>query len=603
MIDNRLLSVDDGVSKIVDADSTLLAQEYYRDYAQYVLEYRALPSAEDGLKPVQRRIIYIANQYPKKLMKTAKLAGATIAIHPHGTSSIEGAINDMAYPNNMLPLFTTKGNFGSVGFGASSSRYTECYLSEIARMNFCQFIDYADYEIGEIGDLEPVALPSLIPYAFIRGSEGIGIGLSTKIMPLNLIDLIDYYIDYIKHDGKTKKTVKPDFGAVLLETEDWWDQVQGYKGKVTTSSVVNQISDTTFVIEGLYGRSIDAVINKIDRYDKSFSTGKVGFRDASTVTAKYVFEIYDNSITPEYLRENLEWATRCNTTFTRVVEENGTAVYSGFDYVITQSLKCLNKAIDNKITAELTKSKSQLALYDILNICKQNKVFDNIVNMSTDELVNLIVAKSNCTEDQARDIVKKPISYLTRSHTSEEDSLRSQINELESHDRKKYLIGLYKEFRKAVLPVYESRKHTITRNDLITNPCVKLENNLIKVTDGDGDHFNSTIYLVGSSGYVYKRTISSSVVSEVPLDIDNDKIVGIVTDESKYLSIYTRFNYKGWFGAVIIDLSTITYDKKVINFRGDEGEYISSIEGSIKLSKKYGSALKSKLSKSTYFKD
>ena len=602
MKDNELLSMDDGVSQIVDADATDVAKEYYTSYSKYVLEYRALPAVEDGLKPVQRRIIFIANQQPKKLMKTAKLSGMVMALHPHGSASISGAINEMAHPLNVFPLFSTKGNFGGVGFGASADRYTECYLSEAARMNFCQFVDYADYEVGEIGEMEPTSLPCLIPYALFKGSEGIGIGLSTKVMPLNLLDLVDYYIDYIKRDGRPKKTIKPDVGYVLLENEDLSESVNNYKGKLTTSSIVTQISDSVFVVEGLFGKSIDAVINKIDKWDKSFTNGKVGFRDASTSSVKYVFEIYDSSITPDMLRENLIWATRSNSTFTRVMEENGSAVYTNLDYVVRRSLECLNRAIDKKVAYELQKNKHQLTLYEVLRRCKELGVFKNATSMTTDELVNLIVRSTDCTEEIAREVVKRPISYLTRSHDSEEDSLRSQISALEGHDRKKYLISLYKEFRKVILPVYESKKHSISKSEVIENPCIKMTSNGILVTDGDGTPFSSTVYFVSDKGYVYRRTISTLSKSDIFVETaHDDKIVGFTTDKSKYLEIITKFNYSGWNGRLVLELSSITYDKKVLNFREDEGEEICQVSGISRLTKDKESALKTKVSKTKYF--
>ena len=603
MLDNELLSCDNGTDKVVDADASLLAKEYYTDYAKYVLEYRALPGVCDGLKPVQRRVIYTAYQQPKKLMKTAKLSGLVMGLHPHGTSAIDGAINEMAHPSNVFPMFVTKGNFGSVGFGASSTRYTECYLSEIARKNFCQFIDYADYEVGEIGEMEPSSLPTLIPYCMIKGSEGIGIGLSTKIMPLNMIDLIDYYIDYIKHDGKSKLKVKPDVGYVLLENDNAYDEVKGYKGRITTSSIVNQVSNNTFVIEGLHARSLDAVINKIDRYDHSFTEGKVGFRNESTDKERYVFEIYDQSITPEVLRENLEWATRGNSTYTRVVEDEGSAVYSSFSFVVKKSLECLNKAIDKMISTELSNSKSKLEVFSVLKICKNHNLFDDISKKSTDQLLKDIVKVSGCSYEVASEVVKKPISYLTKSHDHDEDELVKYIDDLNNHNRKKYLIDLYKDFRKSVLPYYNNKKHSLLKSDLISNPCVKMVGNSIQVTDGDGEKFSSTVYIITKKGYVLPRCISALTKSEVQVDLsDDDSIVGFVTDSSNYLNIYTRFNYKGWFGAVILDLSKITYDKKVINFRDDEGEHISSVEGTVNLSKKYGSALKVKIARSSYFK-
>lgn len=606
MVDNELLSVDDGISPVVDADATLMAREYYTNYAKYVLEYRALPGVYDGLKPVQRRIIYIANQQPKKLMKTAKLSGMVLALHPHGSSSVTGAINNMAHPLNSLPLFTTKGNFGSVNAGPSADRYTECYLSEVARMNFCQFIDYADYEVGEIGEMEPSSLPSLIPYCLFEGSEGIAIGLSTKVMPLNLLDLIDYYIDYIKRDGYTKKTVKPDLGYVLLENDDLKESVNNYKGRVTTSSIVTQISDTTFLVEGLYGKSVDAVINKIDKWDKSFTKGQVGFRDASSTSLKYIFEIYDDKYpTAEDFKENLIWATRCNTTFTRVVEEDGSAVYADLDYVVRKSLECLNKAIDKKINTELIKNKNQLTLYEVLRRCKELGVFKDVTLMTSEELINLIIRSTDCTEEVAKEVVKKPISYLTRSHDSEEDSLRDQIKALENHDRKKYLISLYKDFRRAVLPIYESKKHSISKNEVIDNPCIRMDGEVIKITDGDGVPFTNTVYFVSDQGYVYRRSVSALSTAEFHVETShNDKIIGMVTDSSKYLDIQTSFCYGGWYGQSIIDLSSVSYDRKIVNLRDEEDsqEHITYVGGLSRLSDKNKDKLKTRLSKTTFVK-
>lgn len=605
MSDNGLLSVDDGISKVVDADASIVAKEYYADYAKYVLEHRALPNVFDGCKPVQRRVVYIGNQQPQKLMKTAKLSGLCLSLHPHGSDSITGAINKMAHPLNQLPLFTTKGNFGSVNAGASADRYTECYLSEIARMNFCQFTDYAEYEVGEIGEEEPSSLPCLIPYALFSGSEGIGVGLSTKVMPLDLLDLIDYYIDYIKKDGKTKKTVKPDFGYVLLENEDLKDLVSPCRGTATTSSIVTQISDTTFVIEGLYGKSLDAVLNKVDRYDKWLTREAVGFRDVSSTSLKYVFEICDKSVSAEELKDVLTRATRCNTSFYRIVEEKGSAVYASFEYVVKKSLECLNKAIDKKIETELSRSRRQLTLYETLEKCKSAGVFNNIIEMTTEELIDLILRTSDCSQDIAQDIVKKPISYLTKSHSSEEDDLRSQIKNLEDHDRKQYLITLYKNFRKAVLPIYESKKHTVVRSEMIQNPCIKFSDGHAFVTDGDGDPFNGTAYFISNKGYIYRRTINALSSSDIEIETWNDDtIVGLVTDRNKYVEVRTGFPYDGWSGLSVIDLSAIYDGKKIINLReGKDEETIKEVNGLVDLDETKRGYLKSRVSKTSFIKE
>lgn len=611
MIDNELLSTDNGVDKIIKTDATTVAKEYYTSYARYVLEYRALPSVCDGLKPVQRRIIYTANQFPQKLMKTAKLSGAVLAYHPHGSSSVTGAINEMAHPLNALPLFTTKGNFGGVNCPASADRYTECYLSEVARKNFCQFIDYADYEIGEIGEMEPVALPTLIPYCLFKGSEGIGVGLSTKVMPLNLMDLCDYYIDYIKKDGNTNKFVKPDVGYVLLEMEnqDIKDSVTNYRGRITVSSIVTQISSNSFLLEGLYGKSIDAVIKKIDRYYHWFAKEQVGFRDASTSSIKYIFEVYDDSITPQEMKEALVWATGASGTYTRVLEEDGNAVYSSFEYVIKKSLECLNKAIDKKISTELERSIKQLELYSVLDKCKALGVFDNITQMTSEELVDLILRSTSCSEEVARDVVKKPISYLTKSHSSEQDDLQAKIESLKNHDRKKYLLDLYRDFKKSVRYVYEERKHTITRDMLISNPCIKFNSSDdIEVTDGDGTEFDNTIYFVSDKGVIYPRTLSTSAASAIVVDTWGDTLVGFATDKgTNYLEITTEFTTdyqdgKHWVGKSIISIDNIKKDKRFIDLREDDGEHVVEVKSLYRVPKGYSGAVKgSRIAKTTYY--
>ena len=575
MVEQTLLSTDNGVSKEVPADASLIAKEYYTSYAKYVLEYRALPSVYDGLKPVQRRVIYTANQFPKRLMKTAKLSGAVLQYHPHGSSSITGAINNMAFPLGRLPLFEIKGNFGGANCEASADRYTECYLSEMSRANFCSFIDYADYELGEIGEREPSAMPTLIPYCLVAGADGIGIGLSTKVMPLNLLDLIDYYIDYIKHEGKSKKLIKPDFGYVMLEMtdEEIRDAVFNSKGKVNVSSVITQISSNTFLVEEVFDRTIDTVINKLDKQYGWFRDKKVIFRDATTSFAKYVFEVVDKSISPEKFKEALQDATRRSGTYTRVVEEDGNAVYASLEYVVQKSLEFLNITIDRMIASQLDSLQKQLDLYTALNICKDKKVFRNASSMTAEKLIDLIIKTSGCTLVIAQDIIKKPISYLTQSHDAESQRLKDALDELRNHDRKKFLIALYKDFRKLVLPIYESRKHTVTSTMTVSNPCIKYNNpEDIQVTDGSGIDFDNTAYFVSDAGYIYKRAVSSNALSPVLITTsENDRIVGLGTDKYQYIEILTEHTSNPRSeGVSIYDISVIDKDKKYINLADDE---------------------------------
>lgn len=286
------------------------------------------------------------------------------------------------------------------------------------------------------------------------------------------------------------------------------------------------------------------------------------------------------------------------------MEENGSAVYSSFPYVVEKSLECLNRAIDKKVQTEINQNKKQLTLYEVLRLCKDRHVFDDITSMVTEELVDLIIRTTSCDPEVAKEIVKKPISYLTKSHDNEEEYLRNQIKDLESHDRKKYLISLYKEFRKAVLPIYQSKKHSISKDNLVKDPRVKLDCGCIKVTDGDGEKFNNAVYFISDKGFLYRRTISSCIESEIIIETShNDEIVGFVTDQFSHLEVNTKFSYEGWSGKSVFDLSTLTYDKRIVNLRDEEGEKIVEVKGLLSLSESQNSCLKSKLTKTSYIKE
>ena len=318
-------------------------------------------------------------------------------------------------------------------------------------------------------------------------------------------------------------------------------------------------------------------------------------------------QIYDNSLSPAEVKTALTNATRRAGSYTRVVEEDGCAIYATLDYVVHRSLECLNKAIDKKLATEKSKYQNQLDIYNTLTLCKNLGVFNNISKLTADQLVNEIVSKTSCAKEVAEEIIKKPISYLTKSHDKEIQDLQNKLNEIQNHDRTKYLVQLYKDFRKVVLPIYESRMHSVTPDMMITNPCIKLDQDLIRVTDGDGIPFENEVYFVTDAGAIYRRALSTTVASTVSVQtIDpTEKVVGVVTDKSKYIKICTEFEHvKGYHGEVIVQVSDLTYDKKHINFRDESNERISKVEGLSRLSDKEKSKLKgTRIARTTWVKD
>lgn len=239
-------------SKIITHEMSEEMKTSYIDYAMSVIVGRALPDVRDGLKPVNRRILYglsalgITPDKPHK--KSARIVGEVMAkYHPHGDSSIYDAMVKMAQVfSTRYPLVDGHGNFGSVdGDGAAASRYTEARMSpfslQMVRDIGKETVDFADNYDGE--EQEPVVLPSRVPNLLINGSNGIAVGMATSIPPHNLGETIDACVKMIDDDECTVddliKIIKaPDFptGAQIIGKEGAREAYRTGTGKVLVRS-------------------------------------------------------------------------------------------------------------------------------------------------------------------------------------------------------------------------------------------------------------------------------------------------------------------------------------------------------------------------------
>lgn len=162
----------------------------YLEYSKYVNSTRALVDSRDGLKTVQRRILLTCGNINKKT-KSAKVVGETLGnYHPHGDTSIYGALCNLV--TNKVPLLTGQGSFGGQGVdGAAAMRYTGCELNSLGKI-FLESRDYAPKVKNDLGTNEEVFLPTPIPYALLSGSRGIGVGVSTNILPCTIKSILSY---------------------------------------------------------------------------------------------------------------------------------------------------------------------------------------------------------------------------------------------------------------------------------------------------------------------------------------------------------------------------------------------------------------------------
>ena len=251
---------DNIFDKVHEVDLKKTMETSYIDYAMSVIAARALPDVRDGLKPVQRRILYsmieLNNGPDKPHRKCARIVGDTMGkYHPHGDSSIYGALVNLAQEwSTRYPLVDGHGNFGSVdGDGAAAMRYTEARLSKIS-MEMTADInkDTVDFVPNfDETEKEPVVLPSRFPNLLVNGTSGIAVGMATNIPPHNLREVINAVVkiidDQIDENGETSiedilQIIKgPDFptGAEILGTRGIEEAHRTGRGKIRVRAVTN----------------------------------------------------------------------------------------------------------------------------------------------------------------------------------------------------------------------------------------------------------------------------------------------------------------------------------------------------------------------------
>ena len=258
-----------------------LVDANFLDYAAYVIKDRAIPSLEDGLKPVQRRIMHsLQRNDDGKFIKVANIVGYCMQFHPHGDASIADALVTLT---NKRYLIEGQGNYGNIHTGdpAAASRYIECRLTPLAReqlfnKHLTEFIPSYDGR-----NEEPVVLPSKIPLLLMLGAEGIAVGLSTRILPHNFGELLKAQVDILK--GRGMRKILPDFqtGGIMDAAE--YDKG---RGKVKVRAVIEKAAKNTLIIRELpYNTTTETLVRSIE---DAIRKKKIKIRSIQDYTAEKV---------------------------------------------------------------------------------------------------------------------------------------------------------------------------------------------------------------------------------------------------------------------------------------------------------------------------
>ncbi|MFN3402511.1 MAG: DNA gyrase/topoisomerase IV subunit A [Cytophagaceae bacterium] len=285
-------------------------ENWFLEYASYVILERAVPAIEDGLKPVQRRILHAMKEMDDgRFNKVANIIGQTMQYHPHGDASISDAIVNLGQKDLLIE---TQGNWGDIrtGDSAAAARYIEARLSRFA-LEVVFNPDTTEWQASYDGrKKEPVTLPVKFPLLLAQGVEGIAVGLSTKILPHNFCELIEASIDYLK---KKKFILYPDFPTGgMIDVSNYNEGLRG--GKVRVRAKIEELDKKTLVIRDIpFGTTTSSVIDSII---KANDNGKIKIKKVIDNTAKDV-EIHIQlvpGVSPDITIDALYAFTECEVS-------------------------------------------------------------------------------------------------------------------------------------------------------------------------------------------------------------------------------------------------------------------------------------------------
>ena len=289
---------------------TGMYKDWFLDYASYVILERAVPAIEDGLKPVQRRILHSMKDLDDgRYSKVANIVGHTMQYHPHGDASIADAMVQVGQKELLIDM---QGNWGNLltGDSAAASRYIEARLSKFA-LEVVFSPKVTEWQLSYDGrKKEPIHLPVKFPLLLAQGAEGIAVGLSTKILPHNFNELLQASILHLK--GK-KFTIFPDFQTGgIIDIQGYNDGLRG--GKVRVRAKIYQQDKNTLVINQIpFSTNTSSLIDSILKANEK---GKIKIKkiEDNTSSAVEILVHLPNDISPDKTIDALYAFTACETS-------------------------------------------------------------------------------------------------------------------------------------------------------------------------------------------------------------------------------------------------------------------------------------------------
>ena len=515
--------MDDKVfDQIHEVDLKKTMESSYIDYAMSVIASRALPDVRDGLKPVQRRVLYsmieLNNGPDKPHRKCARIVGDTMGkYHPHGVSSIYGALVNMAQDwSTRYPLVDGHGNFGSVdGDGAAAMRYTEARLSKISMEMLADINkDTVDFMPNfDETEKEPVVLPARFPNLLVNGTTGIAVGMATNIPPHNLREVINAVVKIIDNQVKEDRgtdieelleIVKgPDFptGGMILGTTGINEAYRTGRGKVRVRAVTNiepmQNGKNRIVVTELpYMVNKARLIEKIAELvkDKKID-GITDLRDESDRQGMRVCIELRRDANPNVVLNLLFKHTQLQDTFgvTMLALVNNEPKVLNLGEMLNYYLLHQEEVVTRRTKYDLNKAEERAHILKGLLIALDN--IDEVINIirsskNAQEAKDRLIERFALSDAQAQAIVDMRLRALTglerEKIETEYADLMAKIEELKAilADKKK-LLGVIREEILAIADKYGDDRRTsigYDEYDISMEDLIPVTNTVITMT-------------------------------------------------------------------------------------------------------------------------
>ena len=515
-------------------------KEWFLDYASYVILERAVPSVEDGFKPVQRRIMQSMKDLDDgRYNKVANVVGHTMQYHPHGDASIADAMVQIGQKDLLID---TQGNWGNIltGDRAAASRYIEARLSKFA-LEIVFNPKVTNWQASYDGRRkEPINLPVKFPLLLVQGAEGIAVGLSTKILPHNFIELAEASISYLK---QKKFTLLPDFiTGGIADFTNYNDGKRG--GRVRIRAKVSVMDKTTLLISEIpFGTTTTSLIDSILKANEK---GKIKIKkiDDNTASNVEILVYIPNGISPDKTIDALYAFTNCEISIsplTCIIQDNK-PVFLGVSDILKISADNTVKLLKKELKIKLGELEDQWHNASLEQIFIENKIYRDIEEETTWEGVLSAIdqglkpyikkLKREVVDDdliRLTEIKIKRISKFDSDKANEKIlNLEAQIKEVKDHldDVINYSIAYLQKLKKDYSKNRE-RKTEIRIFDDVDAKKVVIRNTKLYVNRVEG--------FVGTSMRKDEYVCDCSDIDDIVVFTENGKMIITKVDTKTFI--------------------------------------------------------------------